>query len=57
MDTTEPANSTGSYTTVRKGIVDTEIAMQQSSRTLLITAMEMLSLFKLRVSESRKKEV
>jgi hypothetical protein len=41
---------------VRKRIVDTEIAMQQSSRTLLITAMEMLSLFKLRVSEEQEEE-
>ena len=40
----------GSYTTVRKEIVDTEIAKHQSSRTILTTAMQMLSLFKLTVS-------
>jgi hypothetical protein len=37
---TEPANYRGSYTRVRKIIVDTEIAMQQSSRTILVTAMQ-----------------
>jgi hypothetical protein len=37
---TEPANYRGSYTRVRKRIVDTEIAMQQSSRTILVTAMQ-----------------
>jgi hypothetical protein len=52
---TEPANYTGSYTTVRKRIVDTEIAMQQSSRIILITAEEMLSLLKLTVSEAQEK--
>jgi hypothetical protein len=53
---TEPANYTGSYTTVRKKrIVDTEIAMQQSSRIILITAEEMLSLLKLTVSEEQEK--
>jgi hypothetical protein len=52
---TEPVNYRGSYTTVRKRIVDTEIAMQQSSRIILITAEEMLSLLKLTVSEEQEK--
>ncbi|MDQ3837085.1 MAG: hypothetical protein M3270_09155 [Thermoproteota archaeon] len=41
---TEPANYTGSYTRVRKIIVDTEIAVHRSSRTILITAKQILSL-------------
>jgi len=52
---TEPANYTSSYTTVMKRIVDTEIIMQQSSRIILITAEEMLSLLKLTVSEEQEK--
>jgi hypothetical protein len=51
---TEPANYTGSYTTVRKSIVDTEIAMPQGSRTILTTAMQMLSLLKLTMSEEQE---
>jgi hypothetical protein len=65
---TEPANYTGSYTTVRKEIEDTEIAMYQSvdrviidtinivSRTTIITttAMQMLCLLKPRVSEEQE---
>ena len=51
---TEPANYMGSYTTVRKEIVDREIAKHQSSRTILTTAMQMLSLFKLTVSEEEE---
>ena len=52
-----PANYRGSYTRVRKGIVDTEIAMHQSSRrTALTTAMQVLSLLKLTVSEEREEE-
>jgi hypothetical protein len=50
---TEPANYTGSYTRVRKRIVDTEIAMHQSPRTIVTTAMQMLSLLKLTVSEEQ----
>ena len=53
---TEPANYTGSYTRVRKRIVDIEIAMQQSSTIILITAEEMLSSLKLRVSEEQGEE-
>ena len=52
---TEPANYTGSYTTVRKRIVNTEIAMQQNSRILLMTAEEMFSLLRLTVSEEQAK--
>ena len=52
----EPVNYRGTYTTMRKRIVDTEIAMKQSSRTLLITTMEMLSLLKLTVSEEQEEE-
>ncbi|MFL6523703.1 MAG: hypothetical protein ACJ71B_09520 [Nitrososphaera sp.] len=37
-------------------IVDTEIAMQQSSRTIVTTAMQMLSLLKLTVSEEQEEE-
>jgi hypothetical protein len=51
LDSTEPANYTGSYTTVRKRVVDTEIAMQQTSRRILTTATQRLSLLKLTVSE------
>jgi hypothetical protein len=54
LGSTEPANYNGSYTTVRKEIVDTEIAKHQSSRTMLTTAMQMLSLFKLTVSEEEE---
>jgi hypothetical protein len=53
---TEPANYTGSYTTARKRIVDTENAMQQSSRTIATTAMQTLSLLKLRVSPEQEEE-
>ena len=53
---TEPANYTSSYTRVGKIIVDTEIAMQQSSRTTVTTAMQMLSLLKLTVSEEQEEE-
>ncbi len=53
---TEPANYTGSYTRVRKRIVDTEIAMPQGSRTILVTVMQMLSLLKLTVSEEQEEE-
>lgn len=54
---TEPADYTGSYTRVRKRIVDTEIAMHQSSRrTEVTTAIQMLSLLKLTVSEEREEE-
>jgi hypothetical protein len=53
---TEPANYTGSYTTVGKIIVDTEIAMQQSSRTTVTTAMQTLSLLKLTVSLEQEEE-
>jgi hypothetical protein len=52
-NSTEPTNYTGPYTRVRKRIVDTEIAMQQSSRTIVTTAMQMLSLLKLTVSEEQ----
>ena len=55
MGSTEPANYTGSHTTVRKRIVDTEIAMQQSSRIILITAEEMLSLLKIKHIRPREK--
>jgi hypothetical protein len=51
---TEPANYTGSYTRVRKRIVDTEIAMQRSSRTKVTTAMQTLSLLKLKVSQEQE---
>jgi hypothetical protein len=51
---TEPANYTGSYTTVRKEIVDTEITMYGSSRTTLTTAMQTLSFVKLTVSEAQE---
>ena len=52
---TEPANHTDSYTRVREIIVDTEIAMQQSSRrTILTTAMQVLSLLMLTVSEEQE---
>jgi hypothetical protein len=34
---TEPANYTGSYTRVRKGIVDTEIAMHPGTRRTVET--------------------
>ena len=69
---TEPANYTGSYTTVRKEIEDTEIAMYQSvdrviidtinivSRTTIITttAMQMLYyLLKPRVSEKQEESL
>ena len=53
-DSTEPANYRGFYTRVRKRIVDTEIVMPQSSRTILITAVQMLSLLKLTVSEEQE---
>jgi hypothetical protein len=53
---TEPANYTGSYTTARKRIVDTEIAMQQSLRTTVTTAMQTLSLLKLKVSPEQEEE-
>jgi hypothetical protein len=45
----------GSYTTVRKRIVNTEIAMQQNSRILLMTAEEMFSLLRLTVPEEQAK--
>ena len=51
---TKPANYTASYTTESKEIVDKEIAMHQSSRTILVTAMQMLSLLKLTVSEKQE---
>jgi hypothetical protein len=66
----EPANYTGSYTTVRKEIEDTEIAMYQSADRVIIdtidivsrttititttTAMQMLCLLKPRVSEEQE---
>ena len=57
LDSTEPANSTSSYTRVGKRIVDTEIAMQQSSRTtLLTTSMQTLSLLKRMVSPEQEEE-
>jgi hypothetical protein len=36
---TEPANCTGPYTSVREEIADTEIAMHQGLRTILVTTM------------------
>ncbi|HKI09959.1 MAG TPA: hypothetical protein VKA09_16330 [Nitrososphaeraceae archaeon] len=54
---TEPANYTGSYTRVRKRIVDTQIAMKQSSRrTILTTTMQKLSLLKLTGSPEQEEE-
>jgi hypothetical protein len=51
---TEPGNYTGSHTKVRKRIVDKEMAMHQSSTTILTTAMQVLSLLKLRVSDEQE---
>jgi hypothetical protein len=51
---TEPANYTGSYTTFMKEIVDIEIAMHQSSRPILVTSTQNLSLLKLTVSKERE---
>jgi hypothetical protein len=52
---TEPANYTGSYTRLRKRIVDTEIAMHQDSRrTILISTMQVLSFLKLAISEEQE---
>jgi hypothetical protein len=53
-NSTAPANYTGSFTTVSKEIVDTEIAMHQGSRIIVTTAMQMLSLLKLTVSEEQE---
>ena len=39
LDSTEPANYTGSYTRVRKRIVDIEIAMDQSAATIITTSL------------------
>jgi hypothetical protein len=63
---TEPANYTGSYTTVQKQIVDTKIAMSQSANsvityavniargTAITTAMQMLWLLKPKVCEEQE---
>jgi hypothetical protein len=63
---TEPANYRGSYTTVFKEIVDTEISMYRSYRTVTIdtitiaprtkitTAMQMLWLLKLTGSQEQE---
>ena len=52
----EPADYTGSYTRLKKRIVDTEIAMPQGSRTIVTTAVQMLSLIKLTLSEGQQEE-
>jgi hypothetical protein len=66
LGSTEPANYTGSYTTARKEIVDTEIAMHQSTGTITIdtitiavrpivtTAVQMLWLLKLTIFQEQK---
>ncbi len=61
---TEPANYTGSYTTVFKEIVDTQISMYRSSRTVTLdtiaprtivtTAAQMLWLLKLTGSQEEE---
>jgi hypothetical protein len=53
---TEPANYAGSYTKVRKSIVDKEIAMTRSASTILTSAMQKLSLLKMTVSEEQEEE-
>lgn len=53
LGSTEPANYTGSYTTVSEEIVDIEIPMYQSAVTSVTTSMEQL-LFKLRASEEQE---
>ncbi len=53
---TEPANYRGSYTRVGKRIVDSEIPMLQGSRTILTSAMQMLSLLKLIVIEEQEEQ-
>jgi hypothetical protein len=50
---TEPSNYTGSYTRLRKKIVDTEITMRQRSGTILL---QMLPLLKLTIFEEQKEE-
>jgi hypothetical protein len=56
LGSTEPTNYTGSYTSVRKEIVDIEIAMYGSLGTILTTVMQMLSSPKVTVSEEQEEE-
>jgi hypothetical protein len=62
LDSTEPANYTGSYTTVSKEIIDIEIAMRNRNapelkyNTLVTATQVLLSLLKLTVSEEQEEK-
>jgi hypothetical protein len=53
-DSTEPANYRSSYSSASNEVVDIKITMCQSASTIVTTAIELLLLLKLTVSEEQE---